>query len=99
MSEKNLQLASQTLIDQQRNSRKARRKVAVISGEPYYQIYKNFDYWLRFNNQNSNEEKSVKLLLCLPLIPPRYHAQIRLSSLRLRKRKEQSKSPPRREQG
>jgi hypothetical protein len=22
----------------------------TITGEPYYQVYKHFDYWLKFNN-------------------------------------------------
>ena len=34
----------------------------TISGEPYYQVYKNFDFWLKFNTQFSNEEKNIKLL-------------------------------------
>lgn len=51
-----------------------------ITGEPYYQVYKNFDYWLKFNNQNAMEERNVKLLLCLPLIPVRHHREIKLNS-------------------
>ena len=50
----------------------------TITGEPYYQVYKNFDYWLKFNNQNSTEEKNVKLLLCMPLVPPEYHCCVSL---------------------
>lgn len=43
-------------------------------------MYKNFDYWLKFNNQNAIEEKNVKLLLNMPLIPRRYHKDIKLVS-------------------
>lgn len=39
-----------------------------LFGEPYYQPFKIFEYWLHFNNSNYNEEKSIKLLLNLPLI-------------------------------
>jgi hypothetical protein len=49
----------------------------TISGEPYYQAYKNFDYWLSFNNQNQREESNSKLLLNMPLIPPKFHSVIR----------------------
>lgn len=57
----------------------------LLQGEPYYQVYKNFDYWLKFNNQNSNEERQTKLLLSLPLIPRKYHDQITLLSKHYRK--------------
>ena len=51
MNENNIQMASQTLIDLQKGGRRGpQRRKTLISGEPYYQIYKNFDYWLRFNN-------------------------------------------------
>jgi hypothetical protein len=52
----------------------------VVTGEPYYQVYKNFDYWLKFNNQNAMEEKNAKMLLSLPLVPSRYHKDIKLNS-------------------
>jgi hypothetical protein len=64
ISQKNLQKAN-NILQQGHQSNMER----FITGEPYYQIYKNFDYWLKFNNQNSSEEKNVKLLLCLPMIP------------------------------
>ena len=40
-----------------------------LFGEPYYQPFKIFDNWLMFNNSNYNEEKAIKILLNLPLIP------------------------------
>merc|ERR1711957_185786 len=64
ISQRNLQKAN-NILQQGHQSNMER----FITGEPYYQIYKNFDYWLKFNNQNSSEEKNVKLLLCLPMIP------------------------------
>ena len=65
-----------------------------ITGEPYYQIYKNFDYWLKFNNQNSSEEKNVKLLLCLPMIPQQYHGKIRLFNKKLGKQSQKANGSP-----
>ena len=79
MSESNLLKADEILTQTQKYPNNSRRPlVTQISGEPYYQIYKNFDYWLKFNNQNSLEERNVKLLLCLPLVPIKYHRQIRI---------------------
>lgn len=40
-----------------------------FAGEPYYQPHKNFTEWLNFNTTNAKEEKSIKLLLNMPLIP------------------------------
>ena len=57
----------------------------TISGEPYYQVYKNFDFWLKFNTQFSNEEKNIKLLLSLPLIPKSFHNKVKLLSSKDRK--------------
>mmetsp|Transcript_13109 Transcript_13109/g.20353 ORF Transcript_13109/g.20353 Transcript_13109/m.20353 type:complete len:298 (+) Transcript_13109:380-1273(+) len=45
----------------------------TLFGEPYYQCFKVFDNWLRFNSTNNKEEKNIKLLLNLPMIPERYH--------------------------
>ena len=89
MNERSLRTAEDMLRQGQsgaayRTKEWATRK--TITGEPYYQVYKNFDYWLKFNNQNSMEEKNVKLLLCLPLIPPHYHDQITLGSDRRNRR-------------
>ena len=81
MTERNLQSADRVLQDialQNKNKR------WTIIGEPYYQIYKNFDYWVRFNSQHSHEEKSMKLLLNLPLVPPQYHSMVKLISYKLR---------------
>ena len=41
-----------------------------ISDDPYYQVHKNFEFWLKFNSQTTREEINTMLLLCLPLIPP-----------------------------
>mmetsp|Transcript_12409 Transcript_12409/g.20845 ORF Transcript_12409/g.20845 Transcript_12409/m.20845 type:complete len:335 (-) Transcript_12409:40-1044(-) len=59
----------------------------LIGGEPYYQCYKNFDYWMKFNIQNAQEERKIKLLLSLPLIPPQLHSRVVLQNLKLRKRR------------
>lgn len=81
VSEFNLNLAESALAQRQREaSVKKLQYQQFITGEPYYQVYKNFDYWLKFNNQNAMEERNVKLLLCLPLIPERHHRDIKLVS-------------------
>jgi len=51
VSEFNLNLAEQALAQRQRESQyKQASNKLYITGEPYYQVYKNFDYWLKFNN-------------------------------------------------
>ena len=81
VSEFNLNLAESALAQRQNEaSIKKLSQQQFITGEPYYQVYKNFDYWLKFNNQNSQEERNVKLLLCLPLIPHHLHNNIKLVS-------------------
>jgi hypothetical protein len=82
ISEKNLHKADDILVSL-RNGKKKRR--VALSGEPYYQIYKNFDYWLKFNSKYSFEERNIKLLLNLPLISPTQHANVILISHRLRR--------------
>ena len=67
MSELNLRKAERLLQAKNENAR------ITLSGEPYYQPYKNFDIWLKFNNSNQRDESNTKLLLTLPLIPPKYH--------------------------
>ena len=85
MSQRNLEKAEAYLGQTAKFSRRTSLP-QYISGEPYYQVYKNFDYWLNFNNQNSLEERNVKLLLCLPLIPVRFHQQIKLHTNRNKKK-------------
>lgn len=51
VSEFNLNLAESALAQRQREaSVKKLQFQQFITGEPYYQVYKNFDYWLKFNN-------------------------------------------------
>ena len=65
--------------------KKAPKRHQVVSGEPYYQIYKDFDSWLQFNAQISHEERMIKLLLCLPLVPPKYHGDVKLVGHRFKR--------------
>ena len=85
MSETNLHKADDILqnIASQGGEYRSRRK--LLSGEPYYQIYKNFDYWLKFNLKYAHEERNVKLLLSLPLVAPIYHKQVKLITHKLRR--------------
>lgn len=84
MNSRNLQKAEDALLTAlARGSGDSVQRRWTLTGEPYYQIYKNFDYWLQFNSQSAHEEKNVKLLLCLPCIPTSSHKQVRLMSTRL----------------
>lgn len=76
MSKANLEKADMALAQRQG----PKSKQMVISGEPYYQIFKNFDHWLKFNLQYASEERNVKVLLNLPLVPPANHNQVKLVS-------------------
>ena len=53
-----------------------------IVGIPAYSINFFPAYRQKFNNQSIPDEMNTKLLLLMPLIPPRYHRQIRLNHLR-----------------
>jgi len=64
---------------------KLRKRRALISGEPYYQIFKNFDHWLKFNLNFAYEERNVKVLLNLPLVPPINHKKVNLVNHKLRR--------------
>lgn len=60
MSEEQLMKIDKILENLQLRS-KAKRQ--VIQGEPYFSVYNNFDYWMRFNLAYLHEERNVKLLL------------------------------------
>jgi len=49
-----------------------------LFGEPYYQPIKVFENWLHFNCSSNREERSIKLLLNLPMIPPNKQASVKL---------------------
>jgi len=49
MTESNLHKADDILQRIASNGMEYRSRRKLLSGEPYYQIYKNFDYWLKFN--------------------------------------------------
>ena len=51
----------------------------TLFGEPYYQSFKIFENWLSFNNSNINEEKNVKLLLNLPLVPQHKLSEVKIA--------------------
>jgi hypothetical protein len=61
--------------------------LAKIIGEPYYQIFKNFDHWLAFNTTSSSEERQIKLLLSMPLVPQHIHQNVKLQTVDRHKRK------------
>lgn len=67
MSESNLVKIDKILENLNLRS-KAKRQ--VIQGEPYYSVYNNFDYWMRFNLAYLHEERNAKLLLQMPMIAP-----------------------------
>lgn len=60
MSEQNLMKIDKVIENLQLRS-KAKRQ--VIQGEPYFSVYNNFDYWMRFNLAYLHEERNAKLLL------------------------------------
>lgn len=64
-------------VDLKRIVKKPELEISLF-GEPYYQPFKIFENWLIFNHQNYNEEKNIKLLLNLPLIPERKIDQVKL---------------------
>ena len=64
-------------------NKKAQEMQPFIQGEPYFQPFKNFDLWLRFNSQSPQEERNVKLLLNMPMIPRRYHKLVKLEQQNL----------------
>jgi len=51
ISERNLAIAENVHL--LLKNRQEKGNTTKLSGDPYYQVYKNFDYWLRFNNQNA----------------------------------------------
>jgi hypothetical protein len=50
---------------------------------PVYQVFTSFEYQMRFNNQNADDEINTKLLLLLPMIPGRAFQDVKLNHLRL----------------
>lgn len=90
MSEESLKKADTVLDGLLKH--KPNKKRIIISGEPYYQIHKNFDYWLKFNLNIASEERNVRVLLNLPLIHPSQHHAVNLVSHRIyRQRDEETK--------
>jgi|TARA_B110001450_G_C17294325_1_gene348804 hypothetical protein len=49
------------------------REEQLIVGTPAYSINFSLTHKKLFNNQNIPDEMNTKLLLLMPLIPPRYH--------------------------
>ena len=52
-------------------------------GQPCYQIYRQVDYQLKFNNQNTQDELNSKLLLMMPMVKKSKHDDIKLNHLKL----------------
>jgi hypothetical protein len=52
-------------------------------GQPCYQIYRQVDYQLKFNNQNTLDELNTKLLLMMPMVKKSKHESIKLNHLKL----------------
>ena len=50
----------------------------TMVGSPAYQIYSAVEYQLAFNNQTVDDEVNTKLLLMMPMVPPRFHESIKL---------------------
>lgn len=48
-------------------------------GDPCYQAYRNMDYKVAFNNSDDNTFMHTKILLNLPMVPPRNIDKVRLT--------------------
>ena len=55
----------------------------MMNNQPCYQVYSSFEYQMKFNNQNYNDEIATKLLLLLPMLPVGSYDNIKLNHLRL----------------
>jgi len=81
MKSQNLQRAEAELKKryQKMNYKFQTKPQKYISDDPYYQVHKNFEFWLKFNSKTTREEINTMLLLCLPLIPPYLHKKVYLN--------------------
>ena len=79
MNKKNIDRAEAIYQDRMAALSEGHEEIGMtLIGEPYYQPHKNFEQWLYFNSSTAKEEKNMKLLLNLPIIPQKQHANIDL---------------------